>query len=77
MHLELVLDDVAEQAVIKVVKVIIKYFRQVDNVMYLMKTKEMLVKVGLEINNLMNQHNLQLQIPYSTNKESHYNFSLE
>ena len=77
VYLELVLEEVAEQTLIKIVQIIIKYNRQVYNIMFSLKTKEMLEHIGNEINTIMNRNNLQLQILYSTNKANHYDFSLE
>ena len=55
-------------------KVIIKYFRQVDNTLYSFKNKEQLYQIGDEINRVMNLYNLRLQNKFTTNKNNHYDF---
>ena len=56
---------------------IILYFRAVDKLLYSFSSKEDLYKVGHEINKIMVQHNLPLQIPFSTSQAHHYNFFLD
>ena len=53
----------------------ILYFRQVDNFLYSFKSKETLPKIGFEICRVMDMRSLNLQIPFSTSKDDHYNFS--
>ena len=58
----------------KLAKVIIRYFRQVDNMLHSFKMKEQLYQIGDEINRVMNLYNLPLQNKFTTNEENHYHF---
>ena len=48
--LELILEKTAESTEIALAKLVILYFRQVDNFLYSFKSKETLHKIGFEIN---------------------------
>ena len=73
-YLELILERVATTTQIPLAALVMVYFRQVDNFLYSFKSKNTLHKIGFEINRIMEQHNLNLQIPFSTTKDDHYDF---
>ena len=75
--LELILIMVAKATTIFLAALVILYFRQVDNFLYSFRSKEMIYKVGFKIDRVMKDHNLHLQLPFSTTQQDHYDFELD
>ena len=68
---------VAKTTTIPQAALVMLYFHQVDNFLYSFSTKEALYKVGFEIDKVMTTHNLNLQLPFSTTQQDHYNFETD
>ena len=70
-YLELALNRVSNFARTELAKLIIKYFRAVDNMLHSFETKEQMIAIAEEIDEVMTSFNFPLQRPYTTAAAHH------
>ena len=76
-YLELILTKVAKTTNIPQAALVMLFFCQVDNFLYSFSTKEALHEIGFKIDKVMTKNNLNLQPPFSTTKQDHYDFEID